>query len=64
MSAFGKRMRQMLAAHRLQQMVEAKRQSFETQRFIRNRAAQIQRRSKNEAGNLCTTADLISRRGV
>ena len=56
--------KQFLAARRLQKLVEAKRQSFETQRFIRNRAAQIQRRSKNEAGNTCMRADLISRRGV
>ena len=36
--------RKFLAARRLQKLVEAKRQSFEVQRFIRNRAAQIQRR--------------------
>jgi hypothetical protein len=41
--------RKMKARRRLQQMTDAKRQSFETQRFIRNRAAQIQRRAKIEA---------------
>lgn len=41
--------RKFLAARRLQKLVEAKRQSFETQRFIRNRQAQIKRRVKNEA---------------
>lgn len=40
--------RQLLARRRLQRMVEANRNSFKTQLYAKNRAAQIQRRSKGE----------------
>lgn len=42
-------LRQFIARHRLQRMVEANRNSFRTQLWAKNRAAQIQRRSKGEA---------------
>ena len=38
-----------LARRRLQRMVEQSRNSFRTQLYAKNRAAQIQRRSKGEA---------------
>ncbi|MES2295237.1 MAG: hypothetical protein V4527_18215 [Pseudomonadota bacterium] len=38
--------RQLLARRRLQRMVEQTRNSFECERYRRNRAAQIQRRAR------------------
>lgn len=41
-------LRQFIARRRLQRMVEQSRNSFETERYRRNRAAQIARRFKGE----------------
>jgi hypothetical protein len=41
--------RQLLARRRLQRMVEANRNSFRTQLFVKNREAQIQRRPQRMA---------------
>ena len=42
------RLRRYLAALRLQRIVDARRDSFELQQFRKNRAAQLQRRNKEE----------------
>ena len=45
-------LRQFIARRRLQRMVEANRNSFRTQLYAKNRAAQIQRRVKHAADRL------------
>lgn len=56
--------RKLLARRRLQQLVTERANSVEVINYRRNRQAQIQRRSKTEAGIPAKSADLISRRGV